>query len=34
MYNEGAVTTFPTWAGPALFTTVLIAVVAFFIWFL
>lgn len=34
MDSTESVTNIPSWAGPALFTTVLIAVVAFFIWFL
>ena len=31
--HEGEPTKYP-WAGPALFTSVLIAVIVFFVWFL
>lgn len=31
--HEGETTKYP-WAGPALFTTTLIGVIAFFVWFL
>ncbi len=34
MSEAGTPKELPTWAGPALFTTVLVAIIIFFIWFL